>query len=175
MANEPARSPSVFRPARGSPLCRLIVHHSIERNLEGLVEELMGEEQGKLLIRRLLHAAADEGRLDQFEFRRDPVEYGIRYFADREPAQSTNQPELKENRVDQASLDSMPRGRAPFMGKMFISADLEDGRQADFVLKAEKMIWLLGTQVLPRRPHSAPRQRDILLMGTYNGSKDLNG
>lgn len=159
MARRPAETASADRYPRDSPLCRHILHYKIENDLDGLVEELMQANDGKSIIRNLLHSAADAGYMDFFEFRRDPFEYGIRFFACSRPVVDTQQ---SRGRTTGTALEAFPRSRAPFRGQMFITAALEDGSSADFVWKPEKFLHVLGEPLLPRRPHSAPRDRRML-------------
>lgn len=157
---EYAGSLSTFRVPRDSPLCRFVLHSKIENDLDGLMGELLMQKEGRLLLQKVLHAAGDAGSFDLFEFKRDPLEHGIRYFANLEPRINTYESESKQHRVDKATTTQLPISKAPFRGQMFITADMEDGRRADYVWKAEKIIRLLGTSMIPRRPHSAPRQRN---------------
>lgn len=144
-----------MRSARGSPLCRFVLHHKIEKDLFGLINEMMGNEDGKILLQSLLHAATDRGQLDPFEFTRDPIERGIRYFTDFE-INDIHSNDYYRTR-DTPNENTLPRGRAPFRGQMFITATQKDGSVAEFVLKAEKLKCLLGTPLVPRRPHSVSR------------------
>ena len=104
------------------------------------------------------------------------MERGIRYFSCFEPQINPSILEGKETkpRSHHRTPDILLRGGAPFRGQMFISADLDDGQTAEFVLKSDLIMQLLGTNLLPRRPHSAPRQKQAALPERLKSSGNAN-